>query len=325
MDSINTPTSIQSNDQTEVRLTDIILFFWGARWALLIGAVLGIGLGLLFLSVATYRYTATLTVTPAKGEMSQLPGNMSGLAAIAGISLPGGGSVSDFNLYLVALQSRQVAAELAKDDKIMQRLFASQYDIPTGRWLRPTNFIADFSSAIKSMLRVPGADWRQPAAADLQKFLQENIKISTDRKLNITNISFDYEDPEFAAKLITDLHEKTDTVLRRRALTRADQAIGYLEKQLSQVQLAEHRQALAAILGEQEKSRMLASSAAPYAAQPFGDAVASSRPTSPQSVIVLVEGLVGGMILSLAALLGWRVSKRGGSANLDSGLSEVSA
>jgi uncharacterized protein involved in exopolysaccharide biosynthesis len=307
MDSTNISTSTQSNDQTEVGLPDLILFFWGVRWALLIGATLGIGLGLLFLGVATYRYTATLTVTPVQSEMAQLSGNMSGLAAIAGFSLPGAGDVSDFNLYLVALQSRQVAAELAKDDKIMQRLFRSQYDVPSGRWLRPNDFIANFSSASKSALRVPGTDWKRPDAADLQKILQEKVKIITDRKLNITNISFDDRDPEFAAKLITDLHEKTDDVLRRRALVRADQAIGYLKKQLSQVQLAEHRQALAAILGEQEKMRMLASSAAPYAAQPFGDAVSSSRPTSPKPIIVLFLGLVGGMSASLGALLGWRI------------------
>lgn len=307
MDSTDVSTLTQSNDQTEVGLTDLMLFFWGARWAILIGAVLGIGLGVLFLRAATYRYTASLTLTPAKSEMTQLPGNISGLAAIAGVSLPGGGNVNDFNLYLVALQSRQVAAELAKDNVIMQKLFASQYDIPSGKWRRPSDLIADLSLTSKLVLGVPGTDWKQPDGADLQKFLQANVKVVSDRKSNITTISVDHEDPEFAAKLITDLHEKTDAVLRRRALARADQAIGYLEKQLSIVQLAEHRQALAAILGEQEKSRMLASSGAPYAAQPFGAAVVPSRPTSPQPIIVLVVGLVGGVIASLGAVLGWRI------------------
>jgi uncharacterized protein involved in exopolysaccharide biosynthesis len=309
MDRAHISTSSQSNDQSEIGLTDLIFFVWGARWVILIGAVLGIGSSILFLGITTYRYTATLIVTPTKTEMAQLPGNMSGLAAIAGFSLPGAGGVNDFNLYLVAMQSRQVAAELAKDQKIMQRLFASQYDIPTKKWRRRSDFVADFSLTSKLLLRVPGADWRQPDGADLQKFIQENVKVSSDRKSNITNLSVDHEDPEFAARLITDLHEKTDAVLRRRALARADQAIEYLEKQLSHVQLAEHRQALAAILGEQEKSRMLASSAAPYAAQPFGAAVVSSRPTSPQPIIVLVVGLVGGMITSMVMMLGWRISQ----------------
>jgi uncharacterized protein involved in exopolysaccharide biosynthesis len=305
MESTTNSTSLRFDDQTEVGLTDLLDFFWGARWAVLIGAVLGIGLGLLFLSRATYRYTATLVVTPAKSEMAQFPGNLSSLAAITGLSIPSQGS--DFNLYLLGLKSHQVAVELAKNDKIMQKLFSGQYDISTGRWLRPSGVMVNFSSAIKSVLRVPGADWKPPGAADLQKFLEANVRVVSDRKTNVVTISFDHKDPEFAAKLITDLNDNADAILRRRTLARADQGIAYLERQLSQVQLAEHRQALSAMLGEQERGRMLASSAAPYAAQPFGAAVVSSIPTSPKPKIVLVVGIFGGAIASLVAMFLGRI------------------
>jgi uncharacterized protein involved in exopolysaccharide biosynthesis len=293
--------------QYELGLADLLAFAWNGRWVVLLGALLGIGLGVLFLSVATYRYKATLFVTPVKSEMTQLPGGISGLAAVAGINLSGGGDSNDFNLYIMGLKSRQVAAELAKDNAIMHTLFANEYNTASGQWRRPSGFVVALLSAGKSALGVPGVEWRPPDPADLQKFIETNVKVATDRKSNITNISLDHKNPQFAVNLITKLHEQTDAFLRRQALSRADQSIGYLEKQLSRVQLAEHREALAAILGEQEKARMLASSAAPFSAQPFGNAVASSRPTSPQPFIVLIAGLVGGAILGLGAILALQI------------------
>jgi hypothetical protein len=293
----------QIKEQDELRLADFLAFAWKGRWVILLGALLGISSGVLFLSTTTYRYSATLIVTPVKSEMMRLPGSVSSLAAVAGINLPGGGDTNDFNLYILGLKSRQVAAELGKDEEIMHTLFASHYNTASGKWRRPSGLFVALSSAGKSALGVPGAEWRPPDAADLQKFIETNVRITTDRKSNITNISLDYKDPQFAVNLITELHEKTDAFLRRQALTRADQSIGYLAKQLSRVQLAEHREELAAILGEQEKARMLASSAAPFSAQPFGSAVASSRPTSPRPFIVLIVGLVGGAILGLGAIL----------------------
>lgn len=304
------PGSLPEKDtQTELGLADFVAFAWRARWTSFFGALLGLGLSVLYLGMATYRYTATLIVTPVKSEMTQLPGNISGLAAIAGINLPGGGGANDFNLYILGLQSRQVASELAKNVEIMHRVFHSQYDPVSGQWRRPVGVIAIFSSAGKSALGIPGAEWRPPGSGELQKFLETNVKVVTDRKSNITNISVDYKDPQFAVELITDLHDETDAVLRRQALERADQAIGYLERQLSRVQLAEHREALAAMLSEQEKARMLASSTAPYAAQPFGAAVVSSRPTSPQPVIVLLAGVLGGAVFGLLAMMTWRVGQ----------------
>lgn len=302
------PQSLPQKDtQDEPGLADFAAFVWRARWIAFFAALLGLCLSVLYLEMATYRYTATLIVTPAKSEMTQLPGNISGLAAIAGINFSGGDGENDFNLYVLGLQSDQIAAEFVKRNDITHRLFDRDYDPVLGQWRRPSGLLAIISTATKSALGIPGAEWRPPGPTDLQEFLEEEVKVSTDRKTKVTTISVDHEDPLFAAKLITELHEETDAILRRQALARADQSIDYLERQLSRVQLAEHREALAEMLGAQEKARMLASSAAPYAAQPFGTAVVSSKPTSPQPVIVLLIGLVGGAIFGVLAMLTRRI------------------
>ena len=77
-----------------------------------------------------------------------------------------------------------------------------------------------------------------------------------------------------------------------------------LSAQLGKVTIAEHREALAQTLSEQEKQRMAASSSAPYAAEPFGNATASPRPTSPRPILVLAASLMAGLLLGTLAALG---------------------
>src|SRR5690606_16351275 len=87
-------------------------------------------------------------------------------------------------------------------------------------------------------------------------------------------------------------------------LKRSSGNIAYLTEQLSKATVAEYREAIAQALSEQEKIRMASSSTAPFAAEPFGSAAASPRPTSPQPLLVLIVSIVGGGILGSLLVLG---------------------
>ena len=50
----------QSDTQAEPGLAEFVAFVWQARWITFFGALLGLGLSVLYLEMATYRYTATL-------------------------------------------------------------------------------------------------------------------------------------------------------------------------------------------------------------------------------------------------------------------------
>jgi len=70
------------------------------------------------------------------------------------------------------------------------------------------------------------------------------------------------------------------------------------------VTLAEHRVALAAALSEQEKTRMLAQSSAPFAAEPPSTASTLLRPTSPRPLVFLIVAVVLEFGLGILAALG---------------------
>jgi uncharacterized protein involved in exopolysaccharide biosynthesis len=86
-------------------------------------------------------------------------------------------------------------------------------------------------------------------------------------------------------------------------LRRADNSIAYLSEKLKTVSVAEQRVALTATLSDQEKMRMMASSDAPYAADPIGPPTASFKPTSPLPTVVIVGSFVIGTLIGIVAAM----------------------
>jgi len=301
------PTGGSAAATDEIDLAELARALWGGRW--IIAGVTGAVLlaAVLYLNFATYKYTARLTLTPAQASGSTLTsklGGLSDLASIAGINMPQDSSALAFSLYVEGIHSRSLADAMARHRNLMQIIFHRDWNAAKSAWQEPTGFVRSTATAIKRMLGIPVYDWRPPDGARLQEFMAEEVGIEQDPKKPFVTISFDHEDPVFAARFISTLNSELDNFLRQKALARANGNIEYLSIQLGKVTIAEHREALAQALSEQEKQRMVASSSAPYAADPFGTATASAHPTAPRPVLVLAASLMAGLLLGTLAALG---------------------
>jgi uncharacterized protein involved in exopolysaccharide biosynthesis len=256
-----------------------------------------------YLQRATYSYTAQLKVTAAQGNTaggSKL-GGLATLASVAGLSAPQDPGALSFQLYTEGLKSRTVAEALARRPDIMQVIFAPEWDAAAGRFVEPTTFVGDLSRGAKRLFGLPVYAWHAPDAARLQAIIEQSVSVDQNLESPVTTISFSHPDPRFAVKFLTALHEAVDDELRRKARNRSGEYIAYLSRQLAGVSIAEHRVALAQALSDQEKTRMMASSTMSFAAEPFGPATASLRPTKPAPMLVLATGLVMGVFLGIVA------------------------
>lgn len=281
------------------------LFGWALglvrrRWRLVLA---GLGAVLLaavaYLHLATYRYTAELRVT-AVYSAQQLPSGLSGIASLAGISLPGDKAVTPIALYSEAMRSRDVAAAVVADPVLMRHIFAEEWDAAAGRWRDPGGLVRGLLDGAKRLLGVPVQPWSPPDAADVQRYLAKHLAIIEAPKTNVTTIAVNDPDPEMARRLLALLNEAADRHLRERALARSSEYIAYLERKLLEVQVADYRESLVQALSAQERTRMMASSDAPYAAEPLGAITASVRPTTPKPAVVLAAALVFGLLLGFA-------------------------
>jgi hypothetical protein len=273
---------------------DFFLFcrvLWQGKWMLLPFAIVCIGLAIAFLHLTQYRYRAELAVSPVDQQSSARPtGGLSGLGSLVGIDI-GGQTNSSFLLYTEAAKSYPVAEMLSRDKRIMSTLFADSWDSKTNQWREPHSGLRSIKKSLVSLIGVPVQHWRAPNGVDLKKQIDARVSISDDKKRLTRVITFVHADPDFCVYFLARLNATTDQFLRQRSLNRSTQYIAYLQKRMDNIHIAELRQSLAEALSSYEKTHMMASSDAAFAAESFGNIWVSSKPVTPAPVVVLISAL----------------------------------
>ncbi|WP_448585444.1 hypothetical protein [Thermaurantiacus sp.] len=275
-----------------------LIHYW---WFPVVSTILALAGASVYLRVAKYYYAAEIKVTPPQAESSVLPGNLGTLAAAAGVSLARGQG-SGFPLYLELLRSRAVAERLITNDGMMRSVFPDDWPAPDGR-LPPPGPLHGLSAFVKSVLGVPQQPRTAPDAAELEKYLRDTISVSENPRRGVTTIRFLHEDNIFAGQFLNAVHRAADDIVRERTVARSTASVAYIQEKLQGDLMAEHRIALAQILGEQERALMMARSGLPFSADILGGVAVSGRPVRPRPVLVLGFALAVGLLSGFGVAL----------------------
>jgi LPS O-antigen subunit length determinant protein (WzzB/FepE family) len=294
--------SMQSPD-----ILDAILGLWRARNLLVSMCALGSLIALVYVTQAPVLYTAQLTLTPSESSPSASASRLGNLASLAGIST-GSHAGAPFDLFLLALQSREVATVLAQDEIMLKTLFPERWDHTRGKWLTSADSVTTFS--YRRLLGLPVASMGRPSASEVNDLLNKQVKIGQNVERGTATILFDNKDPFFAAQFITRITAAADGFVKSRTLARSKEYISYIEKRLQTTIVAEHREALATELGIRQRSMMLASSSLYFAVDPLGEPFTSTSPSSPRPFLLISIGIIGGFAVGLLILLILNVRKR---------------
>jgi hypothetical protein len=278
-----------------IDLARVASAMWRHRWMAVVMLAIALLGGILYLNRATYRYEASVILTPAEQTSALSTDGLQNLSAIVGVELsPQSGT--GFALFREAAESLPVAQALARDERIMTTVFAHMRDKETGAWREPESLAGNLRKLLRRVSGAPVAEFRPPGAEELQIFLRRSVAISPDRRRAMTVVRFEHPDPEFARYLVGRLIDESDDFLRAKSLARSTDYVAYLEARLGQVQIAEHRGALAQALSSYEMMRMMASSEVPFTAEPFGEIMVTLEPTSPRPTMVYALALFLGLL-----------------------------
>jgi hypothetical protein len=283
----------------------IVTMLWRGRLIVAGAVALGILAAIIYLHLATYTYTTTLTLIPTQPQQRDLGGQLGGLAAVAGINLPATPTaVSPFTVYPETAQTRQVAADMIRVwPEVMPALFGGQWNPETKTWHEPSSLSRTILGVLRPILGIPAYKWRAPGAPELQQYIASAVGVGQDKKKPILTISLSNKDPDFARKFILTMHQSTDRVLRRMTLDRAKKYAGYLEIKLMTTQTSVVRDVLTQSLSEQETLVMMGNADTDFAAQPLSPPESSLRPTRPVPVIVLLVGILLGLFAGVGLIL----------------------
>jgi hypothetical protein len=136
-------------------------------------------------------------------------------------------------------------------------------------------------------------------SSDTARWLKNHIKIRGVGTTPYRKITIKHDRRDEAIQLLGILFSETDKIIRRDALMKTSRRIAYLKEELKKTLHPDHRDAIIALLKEQERSAMTVSIDNYFAAIPIEQPHASLKPIAPDWRIAFPVCLIAGALLGL--------------------------
>jgi uncharacterized protein involved in exopolysaccharide biosynthesis len=224
----------------------------------------------------------------------KIPGELGGLAALAGVNL-GSGSGSKTGLAIEVLNSREFLGRFIETYDLLIPIMAAK------GWDRSTNTLEIdkdiFDTVSNTWIRdLPAPRQAKPSVQETYTEFLKLINVQQDTKTNMVRLSVEYYSPELAQQWTMQLVADLNQYMREREAADATRSIAYLNSQVAQTNLADARSMLFSLIEEQTKTLMLANVREEYVFSTVDPAVVPELKDKPKrSLIVSVAMALGGM------------------------------
>ncbi len=250
----------------EQSFAEVLSEIWRGRWFIAVGFVLGMLSAAVFVWLAVKHVEARMVIAPASPmEAMQAQGVRAGQNGVRSQS----SADMNFTRFQSVFRGASVAKLLLRDDMIRGGL--------------------ENDKAFRFQ-----KDERLWDAAKLSEYIARRVHVDPVGESALRVLSYEHENPAFAAVFLRKLHETTDGLIRHAMRKDVNERIAYLQGALGQTLNPEHRRALTDLLMEQERLKMLVSIEQPYAAAVVETAYPMMKFSWPNVPLVLAAfGLSG--------------------------------
>jgi len=255
---------------------------WQRRWVILAAVILAGAAAAIYAKNLPniYRADVTLTTVGEKGSRNVSLGGFGGLAKMAGLSLGGGGSV---DVHLAVLKSRQFLLGFVKEQQLKPLLFKSEWDEGNDVWLH-----------------------EEPSQWQAFAVMSNMLSVSTARKSDLVTVSVAWTDAHLAAVWANALVARLNAHLRQETLDQSKRTLGYLNRELAKIRVAENRQALFELIAQEQKKAMLASTQKEFAFRVLDAAVAPDLKFGPKRAQIVIISMAVSCFFAMLAVFLWQ-------------------
>lgn len=225
----------------ELTFGDLAAWLHKHGFGLLVGAVVGVALGLLVCALMPRVYRSQVVLVPNSdtmqgGGLADLAGQFGGLAALAGVRLPNGGNEDE---AIETFKSRGFAARFIGERNLLPRLFEKDWDPSRNAWVVAGDEVPTLNEGV-------------------DRFVRRVRRIQEDRGTGMVTLTIDWTDREEAALWAQEMVERVNEELRVRAVTEAERSLSFLQSQVEQTTVIPIREAMYKLIEGQMKTIMLA-------------------------------------------------------------------
>ncbi|EDP57770.1 Wzz/FepE/Etk N-terminal domain-containing protein [Vibrio sp. AND4] len=300
------PPHVQQPADDEIDLRELFKAIWKGKWIIIATTlVFAVGAVLFALSLPNI-YKADALLAPAEssssGGLSQMAGQLGGLAALAGVNL-GGGEASQTDLAVQVIKSRQfVDAFIKKHDLLVPLMAAKDWDLANNKLVIDEEL---YNSNAGKWLREPdGLRGAAPSAQEaFEVFTKEVLSVNQDKETGLYTLSVKHYSPYVAQQWVNWLVEDINKVMRERTIAETSQNLAYLNTQLQKTAVADMQSTFYGLIEDQTKSLMLAEVQEEFVFKVVDPAVVPELKNAPKRALICVLGALLGGMLGVAIVL----------------------
>lgn len=260
-------------------LLELLSILWGARWIILGTALASAILGFSVSSILRPIYRAEVVITHASdstagsGGLSELAGQLGGLAGLVGVSFGSSNAAEPLGI----LRSRALA------DRFMQELGIATMVAGNGR-------------------KVRAASDEELSGRAYERFDRDVRRVLEDQESGLIKVRFEWYDRDKVAEWANRYVSLANQTVQERAISQSEMRLQYLQRAVGEAGSIELRQALFNLIESEVKARMLASIDNEIAFRVVDPAVSPleqevARPNRP---LVTGVAFVAGLLMSIA-------------------------
>jgi uncharacterized protein involved in exopolysaccharide biosynthesis len=294
---------IKVADSDEIDLRELFSAIWAGKWVIIATTFLFSVAAVFYALSLPNIYKSEVTLAPA-GESGGLniPGQLGGLAALAGVNLGGKGGDKTV-LALEILKSREFLGRFIEENDLYLPIMAAEgWDRTEDKLLLDSKI---YNQQTKQWVRNVKEPFKpKPSTLETYEEFKKLFSVNQDKTSGMVKLSVEHYSPylakTWAEKLVRSINEE----MRTRELAEAERSIAYLNSQISKTNLADVRTMLYSLIEEQTKTVMLANVRDEYVFKTVDPAVVAEKKSKPaRALIVLLIILLGAMLSSLIVLV----------------------
>jgi uncharacterized protein involved in exopolysaccharide biosynthesis len=281
MDMPASSTSIPNTQAEPSEFSVIDVYLWVRQHfvALLIGFVVGGTLGVASAIAARPMYESSVVLIPAGepgGGLNPAIGNLGGLAALAGLSLP---RVDRREEFLAVLRSRWFASGFVEKAGLLPTIQAESRGLMSRLF---DSTLTDYDA--------------------VEVFRHNIMRIEEEARSGITRVTVRWYDRMEAAEWANDIAASINRTLRDRAIENSTRLAEYLNGQIQKADSIEVREALYGALETELKSNAIAQVREDYAYRVVDPAIPSPFSVSPNFGLRVLVGCLLGTLVAVVAV-----------------------
>lgn len=287
----------------EIDLRELFAAIWQGKWIIvIITAIFAVVSVFYALSLPNIYKSEALLAPVTEDSRMRLPGQLGGLAALAGVNL-GGGSGDKTTLAIEVLKSRDFIGRFIEKYDLFIPVMAAEgwhrgsdtlkidsdiYNTDTSEWVR----------------KVKAPFQPKPSVQETYTEFMKLLSVSQDKTSSMVKLSVQHYSPVLAKEWVDNLVKEINEDLRQRELNEAQRSIAYLNEQIAQTNLADARSMLFSLVEEQTKTLMLANVRSEYVFKTVDPAVLAEKKAKPARALICILGvMLGGMLSVLFVLI----------------------